>query len=406
MTFTPEEGVIGACLLDPSIIRLAVEHVMPSDFITWQGQEIFQAIIDLHAQHLPVDVITVSARLASRGSRVPATALHQALANVPSASSVTFYAQQVRDASVRRGLKLVAHSLAQAAENEMTASGTALADAISGLKRVRDDAPDVDGLHMRRLSEVMADDDSYDWVIPRLFERGDRLILTAGEGVGKSMLMRQMAILTAAGIHPFWLSKIQPARVMVIDRENTEAQWRRKSRQLWQFGEKFGTSPFDLDLSCDLRPLDITRDSDLGKIHRKLDEFPADILFIGPLYKLVPRAIQTDDEAAPMLAALDSLRDRGCVLITEAHSGHDRASSLRPLGSSAFLRWPEFGRGLREDTVQMGRFTLDKWRGDRDERSFPQAFTKGGPVPWTAEGIAPGILNRFNDQGEQNGLTF
>jgi len=395
---TPEQAVIGACLLDSRVIRLAVEHVMPSDFATWQGEEIFSAVIRLHSTGQPVDVITVAGQLAAQGSRVDPLILHRIIEEVPSASNVSYYAQQVREASVRRQLRAVSLKLAQAAEDEAIPCAVTLANGLADLKHVRDDAPD-NGLYMRTLGDVMAEPDEYDWVIKHLFERGDRLILTGGEGAGKSMLVRQIAVLAAAGIHPFWLWEIPPVRVMVLDRENSERQWRRKARPLFNLARQYGTGdPAGLQLSCDLRPLDITKDSDLGMIHKKLDEWPCDILVLGPLYKLVPRAIMNDDHAAPLLAALDSLRERGCVLITEAHAGNERDKSLRPVGSSAFMRWPEFGRGIRRDPTIEGRWSFEKWRGDRDERSFPEGFTRNGPVPWTADGVSQAILARFKDQ--------
>jgi replicative DNA helicase len=98
-----------------------------------------------------------------------------------------------------------------------------------------------------------------------------------------------------------------------------------------------------------------------------------------------------------MQAALDSLRARGVALVTEAHSGHERSDSLRPLGSSAWLRWPEFGRGLREDKAQPGRYIFEQWRGDRDERNFPAAFIRDQfhPVPWLAEELRPELKAKF-----------
>lgn len=394
---TPEEAVLGACLLDQSVIRQAVEHVMPSDFSFWKGEEIFTAIIALHSVGQPVDVLTVGAKLADQGSKIHPAELHRLVEAVPTASNVGFYAAEVRDAAVRRGLKAVAVRLAQSAGNEMQPAGVTLAEGIAGLEAVRDDSP-VSSLHGRSIVEVMAEEDSYDWVINRLFERGDRLILTGSEGVGKSMLVRQIAVFAAAGIHPFWLGDIPPVDVVVIDRENSERQWRRKARGLFNLARDHGSGDLSrLYLECDFRTMDLTRDADLGYVHRVLDQNPCDVLVLGPLYKLVPRAVMTDDDAAPLQAALDSLRARGCVLITEAHAGHERDRSLRPVGSSAWLRWPEFGRGIRKDIAQPGRVTFEQWRGDRDERPFPHAFTRGGVVPWTAEGVSPGMLARFND---------
>jgi hypothetical protein len=46
-------------------------------------------------------------------------------------------------------------------------------------------------------------DDSYDWCIEYLIETAERVIVVAAEGVGKTMLARQIAICVAAGIHPF-----------------------------------------------------------------------------------------------------------------------------------------------------------------------------------------------------------
>jgi replicative DNA helicase len=158
--------------------------------------------------------------------------------------------------------------------------------------------------------------------------------------------------------------------------------------------------PGSLYIENNLGDFDITKDRDLGYIHRVLDHNPCDILALGPLYKLIPRAIKTDDDAAPLLAALDSLRNRGCVIITEAHAGNERSTSLRPVGSSAFMRWPEFGHGLREDTVQPGRYFIDRWRGDRDVRPFPTALYRRGDqgnVPWVAEGVSDSLLARLNN---------
>lgn len=398
---TPEEAVLGACMLNQDVIREAVEHVMPSDFSFWKGEEIFSAIIALHSTGRPVDVVTVAAQLADQGSRVEPVELHRLVESVPTASNVGFYAAEVRDASTRRRLKAVAVKLAQSAENDMQPAGVALAEAMAGLESVRDDSP-FSSLHGRSLGEVMAQEDEYDWVIHRLFERGDRLILTGSEGLGKSMLVRQIAIFAAAGIHPFWLNDIRPCDVVVIDRENSERQWRRKARGLFTMARDHGNAdPGRLYLECDSRPMDLTRDADLGYVHRVLDQNPCDVLVLGPLYKLVPRAVMTDDDAAPLQAALDSLRARGCVLLTEAHAGHERDRSLRPVGSSAWLRWPEFGRGLRKDLAVPGRVTFEQWRGDRDDRPFPEAFTRGGVVPWTAEGLPKGMLARFQDPVNQ-----
>lgn len=400
---TPEEGVIGACLLDPGVIRFAKQHVMPSDFGSWQGEEIFTAICWLEAARQPVDVITVQARLAEMGSRVSAADLHNAVAQVPSSSAVEFYAAEVREGAMRRRLRAIATSLAGQADNEVAPPGEVLAEAMRQLKAARDDSP-TNGLPVEYLEDVMAKKDAaYDWVIANLFERGDRLILTGPEGGGKSMLMRQIAIFSAAGIHPFNFGPMPAVKVLVVDRENSERQWRRNARALFTQATTIGNIAGNLALSCEPRPLDLTRDQDLGKVHRLLDEHPADLLVIGPLYKLSPRALQTDDEAGPVFRALDSLRERGCALVMEAHAGHNRTADLHPRGSSAILGWPEFGKGLRRDQNDPYKFALEDWRGDREPRDFPKVLLRGKGITWVPEGTSEILLTRFRNalQAEQ-----
>ena len=402
---TPEEAVIGACLLDPNVIREAIEHVMPSDFATWQGEQIFQAIIDLHVTRQPVDVVTVAARLADKGERFGPDGgvldLHRVISMTPAASSVAFYAAEVREAAVRRGLRAAAGRIAQEASDEATPAAVALANAIDQLRKVRDDAP-IRSMVGMSLDELMAEQDSYDWVIKHFLERGDRFIFTGGEGAGKSMLVRQMAVFASHGIHPLWLRPIPPVNVVVLDLENSAAQWRRKTRRMFEAARRVSTRRASFYLSNHLDGFDITKDSDLGMVHRTLDENPCDILFIGPLYRLVPRAVMTDDEAAPLLSALNTLRARGCAIVTEAHAGNNRDKDLRPIGSSAFLRWPEFGRGLRKDPTEWGLVHLEKWRGDRDERDIPERLKRGGAVAWHPPELAQSVLAPFREDYQES----
>jgi replicative DNA helicase len=73
------------------------------------------------------------------------------------------------------------------------------------------------------------------------------------------------------------------------------------------------------------------------------------------------------------------------------HAGPMGPRSLRPAGSSLWLRWPEFGYGLRrvehEQSAQEGRACrLVPWRGARDARDWPLFLRAGDPAtgewPW------------------------
>lgn len=153
------------------------------------------------------------------------------------------------------------------------------------------------------------------------------------------------------------------------------SQVKRKSRPVVEFGETHGTgTPGHVNLLCTGR-IDILRDKDLSVIHREIDAIQPDIIVIGPIYAMSPRALMTDDDAVPVLAALDTMRETGACLLMEAHAGHAVGSegrNFRPRGSSALMGWPEFGYGMKP--IANGYADLVPWRGDRDLRAWPRSL--------------------------------
>lgn len=395
-TIQAERAVIGACLESTSAIRAIADILTAEDFYSPQLGETWKIIHTRWRAGQPTDAITMDGVLRSlRGYRSGGTL--DLIDAAPVGGAVTWWAEQIVDGSRRRQLLAVAARARQSATEADI--GTAIAqtkielDAIGSASRTR--------IVAKPLAEVLQGSDEYDWLIPGILERQDRVIFTGGEGVGKSTLVRHIAILAAAGIHPFTLEQVDPVRVLIVDAENTERQWRRASRLTVQHARK--TSGVDvaeiIPLACVPR-LDITRERDLSAVHDLIDLYEPQIVFIGPLYRLVPRAIQTDDDAAPVLAALDSIRARGAALVMEAHAGHSQSSpgrrDLRPRGSSALLGWPEFGIGLQLDTHygpyqanpsdwRNRKIDLTRWRGDRDERQWPSSIYPGSYWKWTTE---------------------
>lgn len=309
----------------------------------------------------------------------------------------TSYANAVRTDALRR----VASELGQNLITDARDGGVAPAELLTSIRGRIDSAIDgaVTGkLAAKPLAEILAGSDSYDWVIPDLLERQDRLILTGSEGAGKTTLARQICVMSAAGLHPFKrdidpstgrksASLIQPVRVLVIDAENTEKQWRRATRHMTRIAADDG--PLDPAQEIQIvagHRIDVTRGVHLGEIHRLVDQHQPDLLYIGPLYKITNGAIQTDDDAAPLLVALDSLRERGLALLMEAHAakgdGHG-ARDLRPRGSAALMGWPEFGFGLQPFGDE-GGVEIQRWRGDRDERKWPKFLERGRDWSWEA----------------------
>jgi replicative DNA helicase len=385
-----ERDVIGSAFVNPDLVRALSEEVQPEDFYAPLHEHVWRSIIRRWTAQEPISEILVAQEVSEgrSGMRpIDAVTLYDMRASVGSVPvSAPHHARLVHEAARRRALVQFLTQTQQAASSNMP-----LADLMSmarnefeSLKRQASaDMPSI------TLGELLEGTDDYDWLIPGLLEREDRLMLTGSEGGGKTTFFRQVTILSAAGINPMTFEGIEPVRIQVIDCENTERQWRRKVRPLALKAQQTGTvNPLEaMNLSFPGR-IDISSEKWLGAVHRLIDQNKPDMLAIGPLYKMARSAMNTDDDVAPVLAALDSIRERGIALLIEAHAGHSLSGeggtrNLRPRGSSALLGWPEMGFGLRLSKEDPNTTIIERWRGDRDERSWPEQITRGGEWPWT-----------------------
>ncbi|WP_052961368.1 MULTISPECIES: AAA family ATPase [unclassified Leucobacter] len=396
---TAERNLIASILARPRLWRMSEGLVNRQDFSDDRLGIIYEQMCQTAAAGGSVGPVEVVERFPEWGIRgidfaevisweTPETYAH----------GVDGYARAVRSDALRR----TAADVGQYLIGQSRDAGTAPAEILTKARGLLEGA--IDGsatgqLQPKPLGEILAGSDSYDWVIPDLLERQDRLILTGAEGAGKTTFARQICVMAAAGLHPLYRDVDvstgrrtaqlipEPARVLVVDAENTEKQWRRATRFTARRAKEEGAlDPANEVMVVAGHRIDVTRGSHLGEIHRMIDQYKPDLLYIGPLYKITHGAIQTDDDAAPLLVALDSLRERGVALIMEAHASKGDGTTtrdLRPRGSAALMGWPEFGFGLHplgEDAPD--DVELKRWRGDRDERGWPRRLTRGRDWPW------------------------
>lgn len=398
---TPEELVIGSCLLTPDSVRFAASILVPDDFRSKTHADLFRAIVHLQKAGEPIEPYSVWAKAEELGTRgVTVVDLHRMLENTGSSSSISFYADQVKEAASRRHLAAIATKLMREASDETYHPSQAAQTASEAIKNLQTGTSH--RMTTKTLQEILAVVEDHDWIIPGLLERGDRLILTGFEGGGKTTWIRQMVICMAAGIHPTTLNMLEaPLTILVVDAENTEAQWRAQVRGMTSKAAKYGTTDPGPNIHIHAKGrIDITKDATLGEVHRLIDEHTPDILAIGPLYKMVSTGINNDQEAAPLIMALDSLRDRGVALIMEGHASKGNSQNavrdLAPRGSAALMGWPEFGFGLHPDANDPDKTIVTKWRGDREAgRQWPQELYRGGPFPWTGETVAASARQKF-----------
>lgn len=382
---------LGVVIEHPEQAALVFAAVRIEDFDA-QYRGIAEAIHGLRLAKTPIDRLSVIDELTRRGtlSRVggPAEVSRVASHGFGSAD----YAVDViaRYARLRNLAAAATHAVANATQPDadalaiarhMVEKGQAVIDGIEA-------EGDITTPTLRDFLD--GDDPPYAWVIPGLLERGDRFVLTGSEGLGKSVLQRQIAVCAAAGVHPFTHKRIPPVRVLYVDCENGPVKLRRALRPLVTQAMRFGDDPHaSMWIEAIPEGLDLTKPEDEMWLVRRVSALQPDLLLTGPIYRLHAANPNDEEPARKVAKVLDRCRAAAnCALVTEAHAGHGFGGGerpVRPTGSSLWLRWPEFGYGLRmgEGYTPDNRIVnLVPWRGDREVRDWPKSLRAGGVWPW------------------------
>lgn len=371
-----------------------------------------------HGQY--VDPVSVLAVVTAEGqiTKLPGPYLHTVHTGPGDHEGVIWYAGRVREMAARRGLREATLRVTQKME-----WGWANGDDVEVAAALREFRGACDAVEAtsrgeeqggpQPLSEFLDGPTDEDWLVPGLLERRERIILTGSEGLGKSVLCSQLAACMAGGVHPFTGSVLgsgnRGVRVLVVDAENSAVQSRRRYRSIiakvdrLRVGVGLEKVDWKSQALIDIRPegLDLLTGRDVGSVEHAIGVSAPDLVVLGPLYKLF-NADPSDEKAVREVAGvLDGLRSRhGFALLLEAHAGkgedHSGARRMAPIGSSLWMRWPEYGFGIRrsreaKSEVRPELVDVVSWRGTREERQWPGHLRHGSKLPWepTAERDTP-----------------
>lgn len=368
---------------DPAVVDSIAAVVERADFYQERHAELFDAILAQRKEGAPTSADAVAERLARTDlpafGRLADYLTTTAVLGTPAEQGTYWAGIVAAHAAVRRELEDASRyrQVVESGDRErIAAEQRRLAEQWTATPRARTAGPRAAELD----AFLAADDPEHDWLVPGLIERGDRVILTGGEGRGKSTLLRQIGVQAASGIHPFGGAPYAPLRVLRLDVENGERRERRALRPLrFAAGDRYAGS---LMVISRVVGLDLTAARDCDWLHDLAAGHDPDLLITGPAYKM-HAGDPNDETAARVVAAhFDRLRAAyGCAIWLEAHSPHASNGGkrpTRPYGASYWLRWPEFGLHLGDG----GEIT--HWRGPRDERDWPTMLQRGGAWPWTA----------------------
>ncbi len=106
-SYEAEESVLGGILLDNYTINTAMELLIPDDFYKKAHYKIFESMVALTDRGEPIDAVTLSEELKKSGVFEECGGLEmisRLASSVPSAANVSYYANMVKNFSLRRNV--------------------------------------------------------------------------------------------------------------------------------------------------------------------------------------------------------------------------------------------------------------------------------------------------------------
>ncbi|MCD8015614.1 MAG: replicative DNA helicase [Lachnospiraceae bacterium] len=112
-----EQSVIGAMLMDRDAVTIASELLAPDDFYQKQFGILFEAMVELHGENKPIDLVTLQNRLKEKDVPPEISSMEfvrDLITSVPTSANVKYYAQIVAEKAQMRRLIRVNEDIASA----------------------------------------------------------------------------------------------------------------------------------------------------------------------------------------------------------------------------------------------------------------------------------------------------
>ncbi len=385
-----EDALVGAALVWPERVQTFAADVTPAHFHHPRNAVLWSCVVELAAEGVRPDLTLVVDRLRARGAGVD-NADVLALMNNPGLLDRAHVEVVLRRYAAREVWNL--------GGIEAKSAITDGADPYDVAAKLARDLDLLATSSARREPEAMTVPDlvasaesAAPWVVDGLLRQDWRVVIVASEGVGKSTLLRQLAICAAQGIHPLRHDRIEPVPALVVDAENPKAAIAETGKILdGQVRREVGSDYDPRRCLVWSRPggLDLRDPRDRADLVRELRAARPRLVVAGPVYKLGRRRDREsyEDTAEGVLAVLDDLRTRfDFALVLEHHAPKAQGGyrDLVPFGSQRWLAWPELGVSLRAEKDGSG-LHVGRFRGDRLSCSWPKRLVRSNLWPWAGE---------------------
>jgi len=333
-----EQAMLGAVLIDPSILRQAKERLHPTAFELTHHRAIWRTFEALEADGDPIDTVTVIERLKADGklSDVGGAAyIAELVSGAPSAVNWPAYASRINDADQHRRMR----ALLTRAFDRIDRSddpNSVLAEHLDALQALRDSHSSRErlpgGLRAVYLRDVQPALTAR-YIVKGMLDRDSLVLLVGPSGSGKTFFAADLLLSIAAGLE--WRGRrVRRGAVVYFSPENPRSMMNRAAawcdRHETGLGLPFVIGPDTLNVRTDAHRM-------IELINRVRDETGESVEVVA--IDTLSRAFGGGDEnsAADMsafVASCDQIRDStGATIMVVHHTGKDSTRGAR--GSSA-----------------------------------------------------------------------
>lgn len=344
-----EASVLGGILIENNALAV-VDHLEPDAFYNHKHKIVFQAIRNLQAQQIPIDVVTLEGEIEKQGKLEAIGGvgfLGELALRVPTAANVEHYGARIRDLHLIREVALVAGATLERAYRWEDAGDEFLGEIVADLSKI--ERTHLKGLRRappggRKLVDVVKDLARnrtlpvFKTGLPQVDEHaplmgGHVIVLIGGSGSGKSTLTLQIAQHHATTLGPALMVSLELSGpelgARIVSRECDVSWFAALRGDIGDGTMRKILANERIRVVDDFASTPSTIRSHIIALQR---EFPDQLVLVVIDYVQILEA-EGRDERERVKRAIEGLRslakDLGVVLLLVSQSSRDGAKKLR-----------------------------------------------------------------------------
>lgn len=353
-----EQAVLGAFLIDSRVINEVLEILAPGDFYKEADQKIFQAMIGMHRENRPIDILTLFDYLKSKGRILEevggSSYLTYLTQIVPSTTNICYYARLVKEKAKERRLQLTLREV----DDKLCNEGISFAEAAKQINLRIEKEETLSDSTLRPVSaKDLQDTELVESLWGELIYPECITQINSEPGIGKTTLLYNICVYGAMGKD--FLAIPFPERIKTLYLDLETPQWLRRPKLERIVGSKNLPENIFFHYTLDLK-------TDYTKLLTLCKKEKYDLVVFDTQSRVLAMDDENDNaEANYMLNLMRRLtNETGCALCLIHHGAKSESSKgvYKGRGASAIAGGVDIVVNLEALDEEIIKLTVSKNR--------------------------------------------